>query len=241
MARVYSIYRTINLNIIGSEISCAILLLTVAPLAFAQTEALPTQESFYLLAGSGGLGIGVSKFLNQRWSVRADVAQLAIPVQQSTSPDLRLAGTLRLQEAGAFFDYRPGPEAGPWRITAGLMGASPSLKLDGVYVDHTWMRRFYSGDIAVNARAKVRSPMPFLGMGWGLGQHKQPAISYFFDVGLGFGGVDGELNATPPARFPSAGAGIFRDTLNAERARFVRRFDGAKFWPVLKFGVSYAF
>jgi len=221
--------------------SIAILVLAAlsAP-GWAGDPSLFSQTGIYAIGGSGGIGLGVTKNLYDRYTLRGEWSSYSVD-RAITEGDVTYDGRLKLQAAALYVDYHP--FEGSFRLTAGLSLAGPRASMEG---------RATGGTITLNGnvydatgeyvKAKVEYPsvMPYLGLGWGYRPSGKPGMMWGVDLGVFFGRTTASVTFSPGLVQAATQAGHPED-LALEEQKFKDAADGIPIYPLVKVGIGYSF
>lgn len=198
----------------------------------------------YLQGGISGIGLGVSMGWGGPFRVRADLINSYSRDLNGTRAGVPYAGTLKLSDSGIYVDYYP--NGGGFRLVGGLMLNQSKIDLQasaatGASAQINGRTYALTGADAVNAQVKYPSVMPYLGIGWGMGD-RDKGFTFIADLGVGFGKATGTLNASPSLRGKITSAGLNADDeLSASRSQLQDEVAKAGYYPVLRIGVGYKF
>ncbi|HUN90760.1 MAG TPA: hypothetical protein VMU33_01785 [Burkholderiaceae bacterium] len=210
----------------------------LAALSVAVPCAGASATGLYLQGGTLGVGAGAQFDAAEQFDVRADFNVLNFKHNVSTT-DASYDARLKLMDTALLADYHP--FSGAFRFSAGALVSNS--KLTGTEVVNA------NGTVTINGNpylvgagdsvtfvAKFPSVRPYFGVGWGL----TPATTGVFltsDLGVAFGRPTVTVTATPNiTALPGANSDI-----SQEQATLQSKVDGARFYPVLRIGVGYAF
>ena len=213
-------------------------LLLVSGSSLAQDTARPTLNlGWYGVAGTGGLGIGVSRPVSSAWGLRGEVAEASV-TRAYTENDVRYRGEVQLRGSGLFADYRP--FHGSFRLvlgavvgrTGGELLAEPAngtVTLDG--------QTFNATGNSLTASIRYPSSMPYVGLGWGHGRSSRTGWTFGLDLGVAVGKPKVRLTGDGDL-LSQAGAA---EALAAEQRQVQQELDRIGVLPVLKFSIGYQF
>ena len=185
--------------------------------------------------GLPGLMLGYAQPLNDRVTLRADVATLGSRSANRTENSISYNGTVKVQRAGVFADWFV--LRGGLRATGGVtfnrigldLGARTALgeKITINGVDYT-----DGGSLDVSI--KFPNTTPYLGIGWG--HHAGKGLSFVWDLGASVGRskVTAELGGALKTVVPQA-------NLDAELADIRDGVGKVRIFPQVSFAVSYKF
>ena len=198
----------------------------------------------YLQAGSSGPGVGFSIGFDAPVRVRVDLINSFSRDLNGTRAGVPYTGTLKLSDSGIYADWYP--NGGGFRLVGGLLLNQSKIDLQAsaaTGASATINGRSYAltGADAINAQVKYPSVMPYLGIGWGMG-NREKGFSFIADLGVAFGKASGTLDASPSLRQKISSAGLNADTeLAASRQQLQDDVAKAGYYPVARVGVSYKF
>ena len=153
------------------------------------------------------------------------------------------------------------PFAGGFRISAGVYGGAPELKLKSKgQDDYDVGESTYTGDLSMKGKADLGSAAPYLGIGWG-GTTNGTGFGVSFDMGVMFtkapnvslDATGRVCDSTNGACDPNGAEGFdiessndprvaqFMDDLQQEVSDIEDDTKDFKFWPVLALGFVYRF
>jgi hypothetical protein len=153
----------------------------------------------------------------------------------TNSSDLNYTGDLKLSSFGLLADWHL--FNGVTHLTAGLMGNGNKLNLTAVSSpsgSYTINGVTYSGTQVgtLTTTVEFNKTVPYLGFGWS-GQPKNTGFSFNSDIGIMFQG-------SPKATITSTGTGGSAVTADAQ-AQLNEDLKNYKYYPVISFGIGYAF
>lgn len=183
-----------------------------------------------------GYGLGVAFPVTDEVSARIGFNQFK-KTYNTTSGGLSYAGDLKLSSLGILADWHPWN--GSTHFTAGLMGngnkfamtanaaAGTTYTINGVaYTSAT------GG--TVTSAVEFNKVAPYLGFGWS-GQAKNTGFSFNSDFGIMFQG-------SPKATVTATGFGANTTALTSDsQAQLNNDLKNYKYYPVISFGIGYAF
>jgi outer membrane protein W len=227
-------------KMIIAAITLALVSTTAA--AEAPTSNLMSGFGVSAKAGTAGLGIDLTKAINDNFKVRAGYSSYEYDTTH-TEENVDYDATLRLGGVSLLADYHPW--AGGFRVTAG--GYTPKHRLNGTakYIGSTSTvtingTTYSSNDLAnLTLDAKWNGFRPYLGLGYDGFNKTKAGLFFTADVGVIFSGsptVSLTANCVNAALCAQATA-----DLTAETAKLRGDIDGAKYLPVVQFGIGYRF
>lgn len=206
-------------------------------LAMLSGSVLAQSPGVYGVAGSGGLGVGLNLPIGPVFGLRGELASLS-EKDTYTEDQITYKGDLKLKGNGVFADFRP--FAGTFRLVSGVTFGGSSAALDAQATDGTVTidgQRFSAAGNTLSASIKYPNTMPYLGLGWGHGQHNEPGWTFGLDLGVSIGKPKVTLTGSSGLLAqPGAAAAIA-----AEQRKVQDDLNSAKVLPVIKFSVGYQF
>ncbi|RDI01646.1 hypothetical protein [Caldimonas thermodepolymerans] len=189
--------------------------------------------------GLPGLMIGYAHAVNDRLTLRADVASIGSISADGREEGIEYDGKARLNRAGLFADWFVFGSGG-FRLTGGITinDMRINLRAQGsgqtVHIGDT--DYVLSADDRLDVRVKFPTVTPYIGIGWG---HQPQGTGWGFvaDLGASIGKAKVRGKATGPTLDNPAAQEDFRKELDELR-------DGVgkvRFVPQLSIGVSYRF
>lgn len=193
----------------------------------------------YAVVGTGGAGAGLGFQPFKNTVLRAELSRYTNSFTKDES-DISYQGDLKLSTSALYLDYHV--FSGAFRLTAGVdfggmkaeLNAKPSA--GGTYTVNGNTYIAGAGD-RIDASIKYPSAMPYLGLGWGLGDFSHSGFRFGLDLGANIG--------KPTAQVTASGAMTsdpqFNSDLNEENRKLNDDVSKVKVYPVLKFALGYAF
>lgn len=194
-----------------------------------------------LRAGTMGVGGDVSFELAPTVSVRLGLSGLNYS-NNVDKTDVRYDGKLKLSNASALVDWNV---AGPFRLTAGLVGGSNKIDVNGTPTGGTFTfngTSYNASDVGtLSGTIKPgRSTAPYLGLGFGSVARK--GVGFYADLGVIFqGSPKARLAATCDAATPPTLCTQIQSDVAQEQQRLQDDLNSFKYYPVVNIGVSYGF
>ncbi|NOY70881.1 MAG: hypothetical protein GXP14_00645 [Gammaproteobacteria bacterium] len=194
-----------------------------------------------------GVGLEYAHGLNDTLQARVGFNMLKISSSQrfdGNNYDL----DINFESWGALLDYYP--FQGRFRFTGGLLVNNNNFDLTlTAQENYSIGDTTYSGDLTINGSLGFRQFAPYLGFGWSANPSKASGWGYGFDVALVY---QGEPKVTLNARGTATQQGTsniinvaddptFIEALVREEGNFQEDADGFVLYPVISFGLSYAF
>lgn len=215
-----------------SKKALAVLVLAALPMQSFAADFKARVDGHVSTLG-GGLELAIP--LAEKFDARVGFNQFTISASQNSS-GLNYKGDLKLSSVSALADWRPW--SGVTHLTAGVIFNSNKLAMKatataGTYNINGGTYNANGGD-TVTTSVEFNKVSPYLGFGWS-GQPKNKGFSLSSDIGLLFQG-------SPKATVTATGLlatqpGVTTDSqnqLNADLKSF-------KIYPVVSFGIGYAF
>lgn len=190
--------------------------------------------------GTLGFGVEVSKLLVSHVGVRVGANYFKTSTTHDQS-DITYAATAKLQAFSALIDLFPSSR-GSFHLTGGIMTDPAKITAvgqpssGGTYtINGTDYSAAEVGDLT--AEAKFPGVGPYLGLGFGTPARNGGALKFLFDIGAVIGKATVSLNSSAAASDPTLAA-----DLEAQRAKTEHDIQKwAKVYPVVSFGLAYAF
>ena len=192
----------------------------------------------YLGVGTAGATLGARYNINENFAVSGDINGFAYN-KSFTAKNVDFDGKLKMFNAGVYGDYFP--FADNFHISAGLIfgndkvdatakhNAYSTIKLNGVTYNFT-------PNDKIDAQVKFAKVRPYLGIGYA--SRSEKGFGFFANVGVAYGKMKTDVSPSAILRaLPD-----FDYNLEQERNKIQDKANKyLKFYPVVKFGVSYAF
>jgi hypothetical protein len=212
--------------------------LCIAMSVSAQAKSSDAIVDIDVHASTLGYGAGIAIPLSENFAARLSLSKANFTFN-TTSDQIKYDATLKLESIAALADWHP--FSGVTHLTAGVifnnngfdMNATPtggSFTINGVTYNTSQISSLNAG-IAFNKVA------PYLGFGWS-GRASKSGFSFKSDIGVMFQGspkstlaVSGSL-----ANDPTVAANVA-----AEQAKLDKDMENFKLYPVISFGLAYAF
>lgn len=211
--------------------------------ATASPHVLAAEEGagvlVYGVAGSGGLGLGLGLQMTDRLVVRGELAGMGrnyAPVNN----DIDFRGQVKVSTAAVLLDYHLWD--GYFRITTGLdLGrhrAGLSAVTRGSTLTVNGVNYTIPAGEGLSASLDYPKAMPYIGIGWGMGDLKKaPGWKFGLDLGVNIGRARGSLSATPGLMADPA----FASDLAAQEQKFNKSANKLVVYPLVKLSAGYAF
>jgi hypothetical protein len=192
-------------------------------------------------AGLSGLGADLAVSINDFLGLRATVSGFSVSRNGNYGTSVDWDARLRLFQAGLLLDAFP--FAGGFHLTAGVvddgnkvnLNATPSAS--GTY---SFNGQTYPASDIQSASASVDwgKAVPYLGLGWG-NLAGSAGLHFTSDIGvLITGSPSATVSVVCAANQVCSQLG---PNVAAEQAKLQNDVNGLRFWPVLRFGIGFAF
>lgn len=192
-------------------------------------------------AGTTGIGVDIGWSLVPTLSARVGYSGLSFSSSVNTD-DVDYDGDIKLSNLSALLDWSP---LGPFRITAGLVGADNKVDITGTPAGSTYTingTTYQASDVG-NLRGKVKigkGVTPYLGFGYG--NVAGAGVNFYFDVGLMFPGTPrATLTANCGVALSPAQCAQLEDDVESERVRVQDEMDKYRLYPVINIGFTIGF
>jgi hypothetical protein len=200
-----------------------------------------THVGVAVTAGLSGLGLDLGVNINSYVGVRATIADYSINHNGNYGTSVDWDAKLRLFQAGLLLDGYP--FAGGFHLTGGIVRDGNKVTLNaqpsstGTY---TFNGTSYPANQISSASANVDwgKSVPYLGLGWG---NLAGSAGLHFTTDLGVlltGSPTGTISVTCASNQVCAQLG---PNVAAEQTKLQNDVNKINFWPVLRFGIGYAF
>ncbi len=204
-------------------------------------------------AGINGIGVDLSVGLTKTVNLRISASSLEIDDEDETIEVGDAGGEADL-DAELEFDYGANAVLIDWhifdsefRVTAGMMRNTGEVDLtatltndvvlDGGNLSPTDISGDITGEVAL-----ADSYQPYIGVGWGRGAGGDGGFSFSFDVGVALLDIEADLDATvDPGGSNGLSQAELDDLLRQMESDAEDDLDDYELWPVVAFGVNYAF
>jgi hypothetical protein len=209
----------------------------VASAAAAITVAVATParaEELYVGAGTTGFELGAAIKLAPHAGLRIDAEFLNLG-RTFERDGATYDAKLKFANLGVYGDVFV---TDSFRLVGGLLLGSRKVSGVGVATGGTYTingTTYPAAGESMTLDAKFPSASPYFGIGFGHSQ-SAPGLGLYFDAGVAFGRAKVKLT-------PSAGllAAAGQANIDAEQARMQDDLDKLRAYPVVKFGLNYAF
>ncbi len=218
-------------------------------LAVAACLALPvlahaddgTHVGVALTAGLSGIGLDLGVNINPYVGVRATAADVSVSHNGSYSTSVNWDAKVKLFQAGLLLDGYP--FAGGFHLSAGIVKDGNKASLNGLPSSggtYTFNGQDYPASQIASASANVDwgKTVPYVGLGWG---NLAGSAGFHFTTDLGV-----LISGKPTAAITATCAvnqvcNQLAANVAAEQAKLQNDVNKISVWPVLRFGVGYAF
>ena len=225
-----------NLTIKHSVLALAIVL-SFSTVATAANEG--SGLLLYGVAGTGGAGLGLGLQMTDRLVARAELAGMGrnyAPVNN----DIDFRGQVKVSTAALLLDYHMWD--GYFRITTGLdLGryrAGLSAVTRGSTLTVNGVNYVIPPGEGLAASLDYPKVMPYIGIGWGMGDLKtNPGWKFGLDLGVNIGRARGSLTATPGLMTDPT----FVTDLAAQNEKLNKSINKLVVYPLIKVSAGYAF
>jgi len=194
-----------------------------------------------LRAGSTGVGVDIGFGIAPTLSARVGYSGLKFDTEVSTT-DVNYTSRVKLSNPSGLLDWSP---LGPFRITAGIVGANSQADLTGVPSGGTFTingATYQASDVG-NLSGTVKagnSAAPYLGFGYG--NVAGAGVNFYFDVGVMFqGSPKVTLTANCGPALPAGQCAQLQSDVAAERQRVEDKLSKYKYYPVANIGITIGF
>jgi len=186
-------------------------------------------------ASTLGGGLELSTPLSEKFDARVGFNTFTISADQVSS-GLNYKGDLKLSSVSVLADWRPW--SGVTHLTAGVIFNSNKLAMKATAAAGTYNINgtdyVASGGDTMTTSVEFNKVSPYLGFGWS-GQPKNKGFSLSSDIGLLFQG-------SPKATVTATGVWASQPSLTADsQSQLNADLKSFKMYPVVSFGIGYAF
>lgn len=189
--------------------------------------------------GLPGLMLGYAHPLNERFTVRGDVATLGSRDYKTTRDGVAYAGSVKTHRVGVFADWFA--FSGAFRVTGGLTfntlkadlsasGAGKKIQLGNANTEYT-----LNADDKLAMNIKFPSATPYLGIGYG--HHGGKGFVFSWDVGASIGKPKATITGTGTL----LGAAGTQSDIAAEQAKIQKDLNKIPIVPQISLAVGYRF
>jgi len=203
-----------------------------------------TRVGVALSGGLSGIGADLGVNVNSYFGVRGMVAGYSVKRNGNYGTNVSWNASLGLFQAGLLLDVYP--FAGRFHLSGGIVHDGNKLDLTARPIGGTYTfngNTYNTADIAsASANVSWNRAVPYLGVGWG-NLTGSPGLHFSTDLGALFTGTP---NSTVSVTCSPVGqqAGVCQQLATdvaAEQARLQKKARDVAYWPILRFGVGYAF
>lgn len=203
--------------------------------------ALPASaENFAVVvkAGSLGYGLDISRPFNESWAARIAFNGVSFDYDIRET-DVEYASEIDLRTAGLLLDWHPGGWA--FRVTAGVYYNGNEARTSAQPRNGTFTindRTYNAADVgSFTGTIDFKAAAPYVGIGFGNAGKK--GFKFTIDFGALYQSAPRvDLRTTCDAPAPCA---QFENDVQAERRRLQEEIGDFKWWPVIGFGIGWAF
>jgi hypothetical protein len=219
---------------LGSVAGLIALCVPGAVLAAQGSGSTASDMSIGLRFGTLGIGVELSKLLNDHLGVRVGGNYFSLN-QTATKSDISYDATLKLQAFTGLLDWYPGSR-GAFHLSGGVVtnpvtfsGVGQPGSSGNITINNTSYTPSQVGNL--NASIKYPSAMPYLGLGFGTPASKAGGFSVVFDVGAAIGKPTVGLSSTNAGSTPGLQANLDAQTKTTQDSA-----NKASVWPVISLG-----
>jgi hypothetical protein len=210
--------------------------LCVAMPLSAHAESSGAKADIDLHASTIGAGVGIAIPLSENVAGRLSLSKLNYNFQ-TTQDQLNYDATFKLGSVAALADWHV--FGGFTHLTAGIIFNNNDFTMTAVPVGSTFTINgtvYNTSQISsLNATVTFNKVAPYLGFGWS-GRASKTGFSFKSDIGVMFiGSPKSELSVT------GSGAGAAANDVAAAQAKLDQDLEKIRVYPVVSFGVGYAF
>jgi hypothetical protein len=219
-----------------SRTALAVLVAAALPVQAFAADAIVRLDGHLSTLG-GGLELAVP--LSEKYDARLGFNQFKFSTTQN-SGGLNYKGDLKLASVGALVDWRPW--SGVTHLTAGAIFNSNKLALSATTMPNTTYMingmpyTTTAGGDTITSSVAFNKVAPYLGFGWS-GHPKNKGFSFSSDFGILF---QGSPKATVTTSGAWGGANTSQLTTDAQN-QLNTDLKNFKMYPVISFGIGYAF
>jgi hypothetical protein len=220
-----------------------ITLALLSTLTHAQEATTKNDIAINLKAGITGIGLDVTKGINDQFKVRFGYATYSYNDTYKET-DASYKGKLKIGGWNALADYHPW--SGGFRLSAGAFAPKHSLAATGIYTGTSSTITinnvaYSSRDLTdVNFQTKWKGVRPYLGLGYdGFNKTQSNGLFFTADIGVIFSGAP---NVTLTAKCANATlCNAINKDISAELTKIKADLNSAKYLPVAQVGIGYRF
>ena len=215
------------------------LLVPGATLAAQASGSTASQTSVGVRFGTLGIGLEVSRLLNDNFGVRVGGNYFSLGQTQSKQ-NISYDATEKLQAFTGLLDWYPG-NRGAFHLTTGVISNPFSFSGIGkpsgsgtITINNVAYTQSQVGNLT--ASIKYASVLPYLGLGFGTPAAKTHGVGVVFDIGAAIGKPKVALSSTNAGSTPGLQANI-----NAQTVTMQENANKLPVWPVISLGLTYRF
>ena len=193
-------------------------------------------------AGTTGVGGDIGWGIAPTLSARVGYSWLNNYSVDVNTSDVNYNGKLKLSNLSGLLDWSP---LGPFRITAGIVGANNKLDVTGVPTNGTFTingATYQASDVG-NLSGTVKPAnrvAPYLGFGYG--NVAGAGVNFYFDIGVMFqGSPKSTLTANCGATLNAGQCAQLQTNVAAEQQMLDDKLSKYKYYPVASIGISIGF
>ena len=192
-------------------------------------------------AGTTGVGGDIGWGIAPTLSARVGYSGLKFDTEVSTT-DVNYNSRVKLSNPSGLLDWSP---LGPFRITAGIVGANNKLNVTGVPTNGTFTingATYQASDVG-NLSGTVKPAnrvAPYLGFGYG--NVAGAGVNFYFDIGVMFqGSPKSTLTANCGPTLNAGQCAQLQTNVAAEQQMLDDKLSKYKYYPVASIGISIGF
>jgi hypothetical protein len=193
-------------------------------------------------AGTTGVGGDIGWGIAPTLSARVGYSWLNNYSVDVNTSDVNYNGKLKLSNLSGLLDWSP---LGPFRITAGIVGANNKLDVTGVPTNGTFTingATYQASDVG-NLSGTVKPAnrvAPYLGFGYG--NVAGAGVNFYFDIGVMFqGSPKSTLTANCGPTLNAGQCAQLQTNVAAEQQMLDDKLSKYKYYPVASIGISIGF
>jgi hypothetical protein len=192
-------------------------------------------------AGTTGVGIDVGWSVVPTLNARIGYSGLGFNTSVNTN-DVDYDGKVRISNLSGLLDWSP---LGPFRITAGIVGADNKVDIKGTPAGSTYTingNTYQASDVGnLSGTVKVGNGVtPYLGFGYG--NVAGAGVNFYFDIGVMIqGSPKTSLTANCGVALSPAQCAQLQDDVEVERLKVQDKLNKYKLYPVATIGITIGF
>ena len=193
-------------------------------------------------AGTTGVGADIGWNLAPTLSARIGYSWLDNYTVDVDTTDVNYSGKLKISSVSGLLDWSP---LGPFRITAGIVGANNKVDVTGVPTGGTFTINgitYAASDVgSLTGTVKPgKKTAPYLGIGYG--NVAGAGVNFYFDIGVIFqGSPKSTLTATCGPAVPAGQCAQLQNDVAAEQQSLNDKMSKYKYFPVANIGITIGF